>query len=245
MSAAYREAETDLGPLLQEFRARRVAPRVLFGSIFAGGAILDVVAGVSGVAAVGGPWPIVLLGVAFPALAAFGFLSTSGSTLRLHTRGFVIDGQEVAYEQVVELVTHRVNAQQNGQTTPWGDRHSIKVSDGRRVEVKWYGAEIDAILGELRVRTLPTLLSAAREGLEEGVRFGEITVDARGVRTEYTALAWSSITAASFDPLGPTVVVRGHGSGWLELKLEEVPNAHVLVALVNERVANREARQPE
>jgi hypothetical protein len=236
--SAYRDASPELGPLLQELRPQLWVARSLFGVMIGTGALVDLIAIIGGASLVGGSWPIVILGAVVPGLGVLGLVSKKPERLRLHAAGLIVGegsrAQTVLYDQISELRTFRVMTQDD-RPRALADRHSLRLTDGRTVEIRYWGAALETIAKHLRAVTRERRLREARENLDAGVRFGEITVGAAGVRTEFAELTWSSIVEASLETATPTVVVRGKGSGWIELKLEEVPNAHVLVALVNER----------
>lgn len=231
--SAYREAAPELGPLLQEFKPSRLGIRALFGFMIGFGLLVDGSALIVGLSAMGGPLPLLFLGAVVPGLGVLGLTSTGPDLLRVHQNGLVVGQREVVlYDQILEVSTLRILSQSRGQATPIADRHFLRTSDGRVVEVRCFGAGlVESVLDHIRGATRERLVHDARE--KQSLQFGELTMDDSGVRTEDASLSWSSISGASFE--AASVIIRGPGSAWIELDLDKVPNAHVLVALVNER----------
>jgi hypothetical protein len=230
--SGYRAAAGDeLGPLVEEVRPPRVAIRVILVCLLAIGLLADLGALLSPPKGVDGWLTLILIGVAFPVAALVGLFGRQADAVRLHEHGFVARGRAVRWDDVVELRTKRFVAGRNGRYRSTLDRYTIHLKNGETLDLRFAFANNDAVLEHIRERTREHLLRAAMLP----ITFGAITVDDAGVRTEFTNLTWSQIARAGFDGAMHNVVIRGPGSAWIEVPLHEVPNAHVLCAMVNAR----------
>lgn len=229
MSAYRATGENELGPLIVEAHPRRT--RALFWALLAIGLLADLGALLSRPKGVDGWMTVLFLGVAFPVVALLGLFGRQADSVRLHELGFVARGRAVRWDDVIELRTERSIAGRNGRYRAVLDRYTVRLKNGETLDLRFAFANNDAILDHIRDRTREHLL----RGAAPPMTFGPVTLDDTGVRTEFTSLSWSQIARAGFDGAAHNVVIRGPGSAWIEVPLQEVPNAHVLCAMVNAR----------
>jgi hypothetical protein len=115
-------------------------------------------------------------------------------------------------------------------------------SDGRVLVLSGNLANIRRLMGLIEEQTLGRLLSEALEVyLVEGVcRFGQIWMDWQGVHARNTTISWDAnpiVKSGRFF----VDVFDGSGKRRLRSLVDEVPNVHVLVALVANLTARMNA----
>jgi hypothetical protein len=238
MSAYRGPSQPELGALVEDARPNRgplIALSVLFLFI---ALIIDVSAFATPPTTTERWLTIVLFGVLAPVLALVALFGRKPDALRVHELGFVSGTHAVRFDDVVEMRTQRYVAGNRRQMRSTLDRYTFKTKSGETFELRLAFPNNDAVLGLLQERMRPHLIAST----SLPAKFGPVTVDDAGVRTEFASLKWSEIERASFDGPASQVVIRGPGSAWIELPLHEVPNAHVLTALVNQRVTAGAAR---
>jgi hypothetical protein len=229
--SAYRGAEApDLGPLVEDVRPNRGAVTALLVLFLVIAFIIDASALASRPDNVERWMVVVLFGVVAPALALLARFGRQPDAIRIHQLGFVSGPHAVRWDDVVEIRTRRHIAGKRNQVRSVLDLHTIRTANAT-IELRFAFADNDAVLRQLHERTREHLV---RETALPAT-FGTITVDESGVRTEFASLAWSQISRAALDPTTGNVIVRGPGSAWIESPVAEVPNVHVLCALVNAR----------
>jgi hypothetical protein len=100
-------------------------------------------------------------------------------------------------------------------------------------------------LGELanmiQSRTHPVLLSSTLSALErnETVEFGELLVSPFGLKLKKARLAWDEIKGMDCDNQTLVIYQKNKGKKWCTLKVSEVPNHHIIPALVEQVVKSR------
>jgi hypothetical protein len=232
--SAYRGAiAPELGPLIEEARPSRWPLTALTALFVFVAVIIDASALASPPNNIERWMTVILFGIAVPALVLFARFGRQPDSIRIHQLGFVARNHAVRWDELVELRTKRFIGGRNGTYRSVLDRHRLRLRNGEQLDLRFAFANNDAVLDHMRERTREPLL---RETTLPA-KFGAITVDEQGVRTEFASLNWSQIDRAGFDGPLANVVVRGPGSAWIELPLDEVPNAHVLCAIVNQRAA--------
>lgn len=233
--SSYREPAPDaLGPVLDEARPSRgplIALSVLFLFI---ALIIDVSALASPPTSVDRWMTIVVFGIAAPAFALLALFGRRADAVRVHEQGMVVGARAVRWDEIVEVRTKRYPGTTRSTRRPASvlDHYTIRTRGGETLDLRFAFPNNDAILDHIHERTREPLRRAA----SLPATFGPITADERGVRSELASLSWSEITGASLEGPLRSVVIRGTGAGWLEYPLAEVPNAHVLLALVKERI---------
>lgn len=89
----------------------------------------------------------------------------------------------------------------------------------------------------------PATLARFRAG--ERVEFGPFEVSRAGLRYEKTVLPWADLSDVAVSSKSLTVKRKGKWLPWVSKELDEVPNPHVLLALIEEaRRTARPARAP-
>jgi hypothetical protein len=129
--------------------------------------------------------------------------------------------------------------------TDWarGKHHLLTlVNKARRtLELKKVVTDFPALVELVKRETLARLLPAARSALSGGepLPFGPMTIDRQEVRVGDARLPWAEVE--SFAVEGGSVKVRKRDKflAWAEQPLYLVPNAHVLIALAQERLKAR------
>lgn len=229
---AYRQSEgVELGPLVVDARPNRGPATALMVLFLFIGLIIDVSALASPPTSFERWLVVIIFGVVFPALGLLGRFGRQPDAVRIHEQGFVSGPHAVRWEDIVEIVTKRHVAGNRTQKRSSLDVHTIKTKDGRTLDLRFGFVDNDAVLRQLHERTREHLLRATKLP----AKFGAVNVDDTGVRTEFASLGWSQISRAALDGPASQVIVRGPGSAFIELPLHEVPNAHVMCALVNQR----------
>jgi hypothetical protein len=231
--SAYRSAGGPLlGALLEDIKPPRGVRLPLYGLIGLGGAI-DVGALLSKPSFDG--WLVVAFaGILMPFVCVLGLLGNKYPRIRIYEEGLIVGEDALArWDDIVEIVTTRVVAGRRSSAVM--DLHALRLASGSSIDAI---DRTNVLLAHLRKRTRDRLLTDARQKLAAGpLTFGRITVDAEAVFTDVSRIQWGSIEGAHFDGPLDSVVVHGPRGAWIEAPLHEVPNAHVLIELVKERVA--------
>ena len=98
----------------------------------------------------------------------------------------------------------------------------------------------------IQSKTLPFFLSSALADLEAGrtVDFDELIVHPLGLKVNKGTLAWEEINEIRCDGQSLSIYKRGKKTNWCTLKVSEIPNFHVLPALIDEMLnsKNQEAK---
>lgn len=134
----------------------------------------------------------------------------------------------------VEEVLRTHNEQSQGLTLRSPVQLTLKAKDGRT----WIFDERMSHLRELRMlvegRTLKHLLQSAREAYDAGktVVFGVVDIKQDGVAVGNTVFPWDIVEEATAERGRLTFAGRDQGKPLGYVDLAQVPNAHVLVALV-------------
>ncbi len=161
--------------------------------------------------------------------------------------------QTCRWDEVAELYERWLNTTGNGLwdmlwdlMTGWarGEHHMLTLVDraGRRLELRNVVTDFPALVALVKRETLTRLLPAARAALSggEALTFGPITIDRHEARVGDARLPWAEVESLTGD--GSTVKVRKRGTflTWAEQPLSAVPNAHVLIAVAQDRLKPRE-----
>lgn len=232
--SAYRSAEpTTLGPLIAEHQPTGVGRILVPIVVVVIGLLIDL-------AAFGSPprtfnhWAIVLVfGVLAPVFGLLTLFGRQPDTVRVHELGIVTGSWVLPWTEIAELKVRRYVGGRR-TTTNVLDRYWLRTRGGETVELRCGNVDLDALLATMRKGTLEPLLAEARSTLESGgkLTFGKLTWDGATLASPDSSIARASIDSATFEGLDHAVVVKGRGSAWIELPLEDVPNAHVLLALL-------------
>ena len=233
MSAYRGAAEPDLGALIEDARPNRGPLNALLVLFLFVALIIDVSALATPPTSIERWMTIILFGVAAPGLVLLARFGRQPDSIRIHELGFFAGGRAVRWDDVVELRTQRYVAGRRGQLRSTLDRLTVRTRAGETFELRFAFGNNDAVLAQLHERTRQHLLAATTLP----ATFGGVTVDESGVRTEFASLRWPEIESATFDGPASQVVIRGTGSGFIEFPLHEVPNAHVLVAIVKQKIS--------
>jgi hypothetical protein len=110
----------------------------------------------------------------------------------------------------------------------------LHLSSGQVIVLKDYISDLARLGDILKQETLPRLLAAALEGLDQGrpVDFGPIRVRPGGIEVDGKTLPWEAIQGVKRKFNWFQIHRRGGWVSWKKFKLGEVPNAHVLEELV-------------
>jgi len=244
--AAYREPEeAPLGERVRQFRPRRggVRLRIGVGSTLAGvGVVTDTVAATT----VHPAWvAFVFFGVLVPVVGASMLVSAyldRGLLIEVFEEG-MIEHRGARHRRVrwddVTMVTSdlRPRDRRDRQANPPFERHTIKARGGVALDFTDAIADCDQLIGIVKQKTLRPLLAHALEKIEAGesVDLGEFRVSRAGIETEYQSVGWEEIVGVDVvDDF--EIVIKGRGSTWMETRMLNVHNPHVLFALV-ERMA--------
>lgn len=144
-----------------------------------------------------------------------------------------ITAEIMRWDEVEEVLrTHYEQSQ--GLTLRSPVQLTLKAKDGRT----WIFDERVSHLRELRMlvegRTLKHLFQSAREAYDAGktVMFGVVNIKQDGVAVGNTMFPWDIVQEATAERGRLTFVGRDQGKALGYVDLAQVPNAHVLVALV-------------
>lgn len=234
---------------MREFRPGRggVRLRLGVGGTLAGvGLLTDVLAA----SAVQPYWGMVaLLGVLFPAVGAamlVGSYRERGLRFEVFEDGIVEHRggkqRRVRWEDVVSITSDVRQANRRGDREKASERHVLHSRTGIELVFTTGVDDLTELLGLLRTRTLPFLLPAALQKIDSGdeVAFGEFNVSKAGIRTDYQTAGWNEIEG--MDVVDDyQLVIKGKGATWMETRMVNVPNMHVLFAVVEELVARHRA----
>jgi hypothetical protein len=94
----------------------------------------------------------------------------------------------------------------------------------------------------LESQTLPHLLPRARQAYEEGktLEFGKVRLSVGGISHEKRTVRWRDIKRLSFESDALSVYEQGKWGRAFEVKANDIPNFHVVRALVQSVLAMRQ-----
>jgi hypothetical protein len=145
--------------------------------------------------------------------------------IRVHANGLfdLRTGQAVRWDEVRSL------------TAVWDSktrriaRHVLTTAAGESMSLSPSIADVDELIGDVRVRMVDDKLPSLRVRVAEGgsVRFGAFAVSAEGIATDQGKLAWPDVGRVDAED-GEVVVRTRDGERWAAAALQEVPNAFLL-----------------
>jgi hypothetical protein len=241
--SAYREPEeAPLGERVGEFRTAKTAARVrigLGGALTTVGLLTDVLAVTAGHAAFG---VVAVLGALFPAAGVAMLVSSyrdRGHRFEAYEDGLVEHRggktRRLRWEDVVSVTSDlRPRDRRNPQAVAPNQRHTIRARTGHELVFTDAIANCNFLLALVREKTLRHLLPWAQAQIDAGevIEFGEFRASRAGISTEYQSIGWAQIEGTDVvDDF--EVVIKGRGSTWMETRMVNVPNMHVLFALVD------------
>jgi hypothetical protein len=119
--------------------------------------------------------------------------------------------------------------------------YTVDGKDGERLWLTGYlenARELaDMILENTLLVRLPKLLAAYKGG--KTLEFGDLEVSRGGIARKVQTLPWNEVESVRLDGGQVTVTSRDGGKRWCKVNESRIPNAHLLVALV-ERVQESE-----
>jgi len=123
------------------------------------------------------------------------------------------------------------------QASVRGEDHYFRVRcrDGTELVFRNFLDDLPWLAKILQRETLPHLMPPAVAALEKGevLYFGPLVLDQEGIRSgEERRLAWDEVEDMKVANAVLLVMQRGKRWAWFKTPLGEVPNAHVLLALV-------------
>jgi hypothetical protein len=189
---------------------------------------------------------LLLVGVIAPLFAGVGMLvkwwSLRGGSAIAFERGLArLQGQQcdVMRWQEVQIVRRGRPADANDITIGTPVRLTLVARDGR----EWVFSEAYSELKNLRAVveecTLAHMIPAALEDLQAGepLDFGSLAADQDGLKGPGDAsLAWGSVSEAAVDKGMLVVGSKLSSKPYCKIPLYEVPNLHLLIALVEDYV---------
>ena len=240
--AAYREPEeAPLGQRVRQFRLRAggVRLRIGVGSALAGvGAITDTVAATT----VHPAWvAFVFFGMLVPFAGATMLVSAyrdRGLVLEVYEEGMMehrgARHRRFRWEDVVTVTSDlRPRDRRDRSAAPF-EHHTIKTRTGIAIDFTDAIADCNELIAIVKRKTLPSLLARALEKIETGERvdFGEFRASRDGIEAEYDSASWEEIVGTEIvDDF--ELVIKGRGATWMETRMLNVQNPHVLVALID------------
>jgi hypothetical protein len=114
----------------------------------------------------------------------------------------------------------------------------IQTADGRRLTFDDSLPRLGVLAQIVCRETLPFLWPQAEAACEAGqtVRFGSIQLDRQGFRHGKQSLRWSQMQKVKVNGAQLLVYTKGKWIHALNVPLSDTPNAHVLLALLGQRV---------
>lgn len=237
----------ELGNPTAEYRqkaSRNITVLILIG--FGG-----VVALVASALIEGTPATLVLggAGLALIGLAAYGgyaALRHQDQIIRVFLDGLTetSGGQDTVIRwEHIDGVVHSIGQRRRRRNDPSESQLlTLILSDSTRIQYSDATLEdVEGLAGTVKHaitrRELPRIADALRSG--QSITYGKIRLDRKGIATDRTRIVWSSVTEAR-DESG-RVSVKADGK-WQSLDVGIVPNAHVLVELVQRKEAAMKQR---
>jgi len=221
---------------------------LLVGGVIISGAILfgDAPANPKGRS----PWPMALgafaLGLALTLGIVFWVLGTyrsRGTRVLLFPRGLVRlqhGAAAVCRWEDVQKVTHEMNTGSREKKLVPRHRFVVACRDGTTLDFQHIPKTRE--LGErIQEATLKHLMPLALQVYQTGkpVKFGPLTVSREGVGNGKETVPWVDVKDVQIDKHGQLVfTTQGRWLSFAKVPVEEIPNVHVLLALV------RQARGP-
>lgn len=242
----------DLGPKQAEFRASGWG-RTGLGCL----GVICVLIGVAGlvgivVGLVNGEArrlsKLVVFGLVFLAggIALLRGMKKAGRTrVEVHAGGLVLhEGAEVFFCPWKEIVAvTEKEAVTGGEVVQESLNHEsrafrLRLRSGQEVALKSYISGLVELGAIVKRETLPHLKQQCKAELKEQrkIDFGPISLRLEGVEVQGELLPWHEVT--TIDRKGGWIRVQrlGESKSWKQLKLAEVPNAHVMLDLVAQRL---------
>jgi hypothetical protein len=110
----------------------------------------------------------------------------------------------------------------------------IERKDGRSMEFDDTLPRLGDLAAVLHQQSLPHMLPAALNDYDSGrtLDFGKLKVNQTGIRHDADALGWKDIQELKFDEDRVTIHKKGRWGKWKQVTLSEIPNAHLLRALL-------------
>jgi hypothetical protein len=111
----------------------------------------------------------------------------------------------------------------------------LRCRNGQRISlddrIPEFEVMIDCVLSELLRCLLPSYLERLRDG--QTLTFGPFVVTRDGIDCQSTVIEWSQVERAWIREGTISLTKRGSWIDWGKKSVTEVPNAHLLIALVN------------
>lgn len=109
---------------------------------------------------------------------------------------------------------------------------------GNDFVVKKVVKDFPALVEYAKERTLPRLLAEAQSRFSNGeaLTFGDLALDEQGLNCGAKSLSWTEIESLIASQGLIRMKKRGKRGNWNSVPVSDVPNSHVLIALVQARV---------
>jgi hypothetical protein len=113
----------------------------------------------------------------------------------------------------------------------------LRLSSGRTIVLKSYLRDLERLGAAIQRGTLPHLLPQYQSALCAGrdAEFGSIRLVYAGIEVAKKTLPWSELGRIVRDGGWLKIKKRGAWFAWKKVRLNEVPNAHVLQEIVSQR----------
>jgi len=143
------------------------------------------------------------------------------------------DGQALFWDEVDKIWRKKTEGH---WARAWQGALIVKVqrNDGSTIEFDDSLPHLEKLSDILQRETLPHLLPGAIETYTSGrsLDFGKLRVDRAGLRNDTEAIRWSDIQEIRVGEDQLSVYKKGKWSRWCQTPVAEIPNPHVLRALL-------------
>jgi hypothetical protein len=154
------------------------------------------------------------------------------------------DAQALFWDEVDKLWKKK---SQGHWARAWQGALIVKIqrNDGSSIEFDDSLPQLDKLSDILHRQTLPHLLPGAIEAYASGqsLDFGKLRVDRAGLKNETDVIRWSDIQEIKVGDDQLSVYKKGKWSRWCQTPVAEIPNAHVLRALLVQSAPTRVTNQ--
>jgi hypothetical protein len=152
---------------------------------------------------------------------------------------------EVLRWEDINEVRRNPNVKTKGLTVSRPSQLILKLRDGQQLIFEESLSRLKDLRALVEQHTRDFMLNALREALQAGaaVAFGPLTVSAEGISHESQTLPWTECTGVKVDG-GSLIVSRTDARRpFCKVRVEEVPNTHVLIALTDNQTGARGEQQ--
>lgn len=220
-------ADHGLGDLVKAFRPRRSNQALVIGLLIVSiGLIWCVV-------------PIYVLWLLFrtPNLNR----RLAAKRLYVFDKGFVIankptEVQTWRWSDIASMLQKVVMRNTFGVWTGTTMKYTVTRTDGTSTRLTNFWTDVEDLGDHINIRVAATLLPSIRRALAagQGVQFGDVTIDRRGIISKNGAATWAEIASVEADGGYIRVVQHGRTRALSSTHLSKMPNPTLFAALAKE-----------